>query len=125
MRADRMMRTAPAMLLGLAAFGAAFAATRWWRTPAASPGSAPPGMVWIPGGEFAMGTDAKSAWPDERPSHRVRVTGFWIDATEVTNAHFRRFVEATGYVTTAETAPSAEEILKQLPPGTPPPAKES
>ena len=49
----------------------------------------PPGMVWIPGGEFTMGTDAESAWPEERPAHRVRVDGFWIDQTEVTNAQFR------------------------------------
>jgi formylglycine-generating enzyme required for sulfatase activity len=78
-------------------------------------------MVWIPGGDFLMGCDAPDARPDERPAHRVRVDGFWMDATEVTNARFRAFVEATGYVTVAERAPTAEEILLQLPPGTPPP----
>lgn len=65
----------------------------------------PPGMLWIPGGEFAMGSTAPGAMEDERPVHRVRVTGFWMDATEVTNAQFRAFVEATGYVTTAEKPP--------------------
>ena len=64
-------------------------------------------MVWIPGGEFTMGTDADLGWPDEKPAHRVRVDGFWMDETEVTNAQFRAFVEATGYVTTAEKPPIA------------------
>ena len=84
----------------------------------------PPGMVWIRGGEFLMGSDGDLALPAEGPPHRVRVTGFWIDATEVTNAQFRAFVEATGYVTTAEVAPKLEEIMAQLPPGTPPPDPE-
>jgi formylglycine-generating enzyme required for sulfatase activity len=82
-------------------------------------------MVWIPGGEFMMGTDSEQAWPDERPAHAVRVRSFWMDETEVTNAQFRRFVEATGYVTVAERTPSVEEIMRQVPPGTPPPSQES
>lgn len=40
--------------------------------------------------------------PDALPIHRVSVPGFWMDATEVTNAEFARFVGATGYVTVAE-----------------------
>lgn len=71
-----------------------------------------------------MGTDSELGWPDEKPAHRVRVDGFGIDETEVTNARFAAFVEATGYVTTAEKAPSVEEILAQLPPGTPAPPKD-
>jgi formylglycine-generating enzyme len=81
-------------------------------------------MVWIPGGEFMMGSDSETVWPDERPAHRVRVDSFWMDEQEVTNAQFQAFVVATGYITTAERAPSAEEILKQSPPGTPAPAPE-
>lgn len=69
------------------------------------------------------GGDTELGWPDEKPAHRVRVAGFWMDETGVTNAQFRVFVEATGYVTTAEKLPSLEEILKQLPPGTPPPSQ--
>jgi sulfatase modifying factor 1 len=80
--------------------------------------------VWIPGGEFTMGTDSELGWPDEKPAHRVYVDGFWMDETEVTNAQFRAFVEATGYVTTAEKPPDLEEILRQSKPGTPPPPKE-
>jgi formylglycine-generating enzyme required for sulfatase activity len=82
-------------------------------------------MVWIPGGAFTMGTDSDLAWPDETPAHRVRVDGFWMDQTEVTNAQFQAFVAATGYVTTAEKPPSLEEIMSQSPPGTPPPPREN
>ena len=73
---------------------------------------APPGMVWIPGGEFTMGTDDIRSLPNERPAHRVRVEGFWIDVCDVTNADFAKFVEATGYVTTAEKKPNWEELKK-------------
>lgn len=81
-------------------------------------------MVWIPGGEFTMGSDAQEAKNDEKPSHRVKVTGFWMDAAPVTNRQFKAFVDATGYITTAEKAPVLEEIMAQVPPGTPPPSPE-
>jgi formylglycine-generating enzyme required for sulfatase activity len=57
-------------------------------------------MVWIPGGDFLMGSE--SFYPEERPVHRAHVDGFWIDRYQVTNDDFRRFVDATGYVTVAE-----------------------
>ena len=79
------------------------------------------GMVWIEGGRFAMGADGEPARPDEYPKHPVRVDGFWMDQTEVTNAQFRAFAAATGYVTTAERKPDWEELKQQLPPGTPRP----
>jgi formylglycine-generating enzyme required for sulfatase activity len=116
-----MKRTLGLLVLGLAAFATTYAATSLWKAP---PGR-PPGMVLVPGGTFLMGTDSELAWPDERPAHRVRVDRFWMDEHEVTNAQFRAFVEATGYVTTAEKAPTAEEILAQSPPGTPSPPAES
>src|SRR5690606_41228003 len=78
-------------------------------------------MVLIPGGTYMMGSEDARARPDESPSHQVTVDGFWMDVTEVTNAQFREFVEATGYITTAEKKPSWEELKKQLPPGTPEP----
>ena len=59
----------------------------------------PKGMVWVPGGEFLMGSDHKLAQRNERPAHRVRVHGFWMDETHVTNAQFARFVKSSGYVT--------------------------
>src|SRR5262245_30456672 len=58
------------------------------------------GMVWIPGGEFWMGSDDGPY--DERPRHFVTVDGFWMDRTEVTNAQYAKFVAATGYLTVAE-----------------------
>lgn len=84
----------------------------WWRGPVAllpsttSEVVAPPlrvrkGMVSIPSGEFVMG-DARRGPPDRRPAHVVWLAGYWVDRHLVTNAEFRRFVEATGYVTTAE-----------------------
>ena len=110
--------------LGIGAFGVSFALVRLSRL-AKSPADGPPGMVWVGGGEFTMGTDSDLGWPDEKPAHRVRVDGFWMDEHEVTNAQFRAFVEATGYVTTAEKAPRLEEVMAQLPPGSPPPPKEN
>lgn len=47
---------------------------------------------------------------DAAPIHRVYVSGFWIDTTEVTNAQFEAFVAATGYVTVAEQKPTQEEF---------------
>ncbi|MCH1997832.1 formylglycine-generating enzyme family protein, partial [Achromobacter xylosoxidans] len=81
----------------------------------------PQGMAWIPAGEFLMGNDHRMSQPNERPAHRVRLTGFWMDAHDVTNAEFRRFVDATGYLTTAERKPRWEDLAVQLPPGTPRP----
>jgi formylglycine-generating enzyme len=79
------------------------------------------GMVLVPGGEFMMGGDNDQAAADEYPKHRVRVHKFLMDATEVTNAQFKKFVDATNYVTVAERKPDWEELKKTLPPGTPKP----
>ena len=81
-------------------------------------GPAPHGMVWIPGGEFSVGSNVDSeslcSWPgvtrDAAPIHRVYVDPFWIDATEVTNRQFEGFVKATAYVTVAETKPTQAEF---------------
>ena len=96
-----MKRTLLMVGLVAVAFAVAYAVTKLGSSP-------PPGMVWIPGGEFTMGTDSDLGWPDEKPAHRVRVDGFWMDETDVTNAQFRAFVEATGYVTTAEKPPDVD-----------------
>ena len=59
------------------------------------------GLVLIPAGEFTMGS--ADGQPNERPTHRVRITApFYLGKHEVTQAEFRRFVEATHYKTTAE-----------------------
>lgn len=83
----------------------------------------PEGMVWIPGGEFSMGANdppdmdevGMKATRDARPIHRAYVDGFFMDATDVTNAQFSAFVKATGYVTIAERKPQAQDF-----PGAPP-----
>jgi len=71
------------------------------------------GMVFIPGGTFHMGSDRH--YPEERPVHRVTVAGFWIDRTSVTNREFRKFVNATGYVTFAEIKPDPKDYPGALP----------
>ena len=72
-----------------------------------------PGMTWIPGGTFRMGSDKH--YPEEAPAHRVTVSEFCIDLTPVTNRDFRKFVNATGYVTFAETPPDAKDYPGALP----------
>jgi formylglycine-generating enzyme required for sulfatase activity len=79
------------------------------------------GMVWIPAGNFMMGGDNEQARKDEYPKHGVKVNGFYMDATEVTNAQFSEFVKATGYITTAEKDINWDEIKSQVPPNTPKP----
>lgn len=82
------------------------------------------GMVKIPAQSFLMGANDKEGRVDEFPQHKVQLSEFWIDATEVTNAQFKKFVDATGYITTAEKKPDWEILKKQLPPGTPKPSDE-
>ncbi|MFZ1785527.1 MAG: formylglycine-generating enzyme family protein [Ferruginibacter sp.] len=79
------------------------------------------GMVFIPGGVFDMGGNNEQASADEFPKHKVQVSPFYIDITEVTNEQFKKFVDATGYITTAEKKPDWEELKKSAPPGTPKP----
>jgi formylglycine-generating enzyme len=70
-------------------------------------------MARIPGGSFLMGSDRHYA--EEAPAHRVTVDAFWIDRHAVTNAEFKRFVEATGHVTMAELPAKAEDYPGALP----------
>ncbi|WP_354687224.1 formylglycine-generating enzyme family protein [Cupriavidus necator] len=125
-------RRRDALIALLACAGiAAGAGGSWWYAQSRLPGSPPVvagdgkrgplGMVHVPGGEFLMGSDSKMAQPNEKPAHKVRVHAFWMDKHHVTNAEFRKFVDATGYVTTAERVPAWETLKVQLPPGTPRP----
>ena len=92
-------------------------------------------MRRITGGVFEMGGDMpsgfedmpKTALPqgDELPKHAVQINDFWIDTHEVTNAQFKAFIDATGYITIAERPLDWEEIKKQVPPGTPKPPEEN
>jgi formylglycine-generating enzyme required for sulfatase activity len=79
--------------------------------PSPRPGDGPAGMVWIPGGPFSMGSHDDPE--GNAPLHKVAVSGFWMDRTEVTNAQFEAFVKATGYKTTAERPPTDEGVKKE------------
>lgn len=78
----------------------------------------PPGMVWIPGGEFSMGLPDPSGMTeggsesmnDARPIHRVKLNGFFMDEHEVTNREFAEFVKQTKYITLAEQSISRDEF---------------
>jgi sulfatase modifying factor 1 len=75
-------------------------------------------MVYIPPGKFLMGSNLIESvvlsgsptrgdlrlfvFSDQRPRHTVYLDGYWIDQTEVTVGMFKKFVDATGYMTTAE-----------------------
>jgi sulfatase modifying factor 1 len=80
-------------------------------------------MVWIPGGEFSMGSQdtrqtmcgGHDAMSDAQPIHRVYIDSFWMDETEVTNEQFEKFAKATHYITIAEQTPKTAEF-----PGVPP-----
>ncbi|MFC4991487.1 formylglycine-generating enzyme family protein [Rubritalea tangerina] len=96
------------------------------------PIAAPEGMVWIPGGTYWRGNEedpgnlsvflegitnplqrkqiAEKHFLEERPVHQVAVDGFFMDETEVTNRQFKAFVDATGYVTMAETGLKQEDF---------------
>jgi formylglycine-generating enzyme len=79
-------------------------------------------MILIPGGTFTMGArETEFARPDEFPNNEVTVSSFYMDAHPVTNAQFRKFIEETDYITTAERLIDWEEISRQLPRGTPRP----
>jgi formylglycine-generating enzyme len=66
------------------------------------------GMVLVRGGRFRMG--GAEFYPEERPVHDADVDGFWVDDHPVTNAEFRRFVKATGYMTVAERPPDPADF---------------
>ena len=70
-------------------------------------------MVWIAGGQFAMGSDGY--YQEEAPVHQARVDGFFIDPHPTTNQQFSLFVHETGWVTVAEKSPDPEMY-----PGAPP-----
>jgi len=127
---NRGLLAAVAGAVVLAAAG--YAGVTWWAGSRAAPAAkfqvvvgdgitAPLDMVRVPGGEFLMGSDHKLAQANEKPAHTARVKAFWMDRHHVTNAQFRKFTEATGYVSTAERKPEWETIAPQVPAGTPRP----
>ncbi len=108
------MRPVPLALPWLAALPILLAGCGAAEPPA---GTLRDGMVWIPSGRFTMGS-ADPAFEDANQLVDVKVDGFWLDATEVTNDAFAAFVKATGYVTDAERpTPAPDPAQKGLPPG--------
>ncbi|MEM6516323.1 MAG: SUMF1/EgtB/PvdO family nonheme iron enzyme [Bacteroidota bacterium] len=81
------------------------------------------GMGWVETKTFLQGAKANDQYAmlREKPAHQVKVDGFFIDITEVTNKQFKAFVNATGYLTIAERKIDWEEMKTQLPKGTPKP----
>lgn len=62
----------------------------------------PDDMVFVEGGTFLMGDGFGGGDDDERPVHEVRLDPYMIGRCEVTVGEFGEFIDATGYVTTAE-----------------------
>lgn len=88
------------------------------------------GMIRIKGGNFIYGANDHATIndqpgtkprPDEYPTNELGINSFWMDEAEVTNSQFEKFITSTGYVTTAERPIDLEELMDQLPEGTPPP----
>ena len=84
----------------------------------------PKGMVWIPKGTFIQGAVLHDAMalPRELPNFKVKLDGFFMDITEVTNEQFAKFIDETGYITLAERPIDWDEMKKELPVGTLKPA---
>jgi hypothetical protein len=80
--------------LALTGFAFAYAATGPWNV-------SPFGLlatVWIPGGEFTVGPDSDLGWSDEKLGHLVRVDGFWMDESDVTNAQLGTSAEKNDHL---------------------------
>lgn len=92
------------LLAALAAFAPGTAQSKRWtpasgRPPQAGDEYTNPRdgsvLVFIPGGEFSMGSDSGDA--DEKPAHKLKVEGFWIGRYEVTNKQYMKFMDEEGY----------------------------
>ena len=57
-----------------------------------TPAPPPEGMVYIPAGEFEMGSNDAEAGNNEQPVRKVYVDAFYMDETEVTNLQFKEFL---------------------------------
>ncbi len=71
----------------------------------------PDGMVFVEGGAFQMGNTVGGGDDDELPVHEVTLDSYLIGACEVTVGEFREFVEAAGYMTTAERDSGASVFI--------------
>ena len=70
-------------------------------------------LVFVEGGIFQMGNPYETADPDEKYIHEVKLDSYYIARCEVSVGEFREFIEATGYVTTAERLGNAAVFIGQ------------
>jgi len=63
-----------------------------------------PKMVYVAGDTFTMGCTAEQTdcWENEKPTHKVKVSSYYIAAYELTLAQFKQFIDSSGYKTDAE-----------------------
>ncbi|MBI3653364.1 MAG: SUMF1/EgtB/PvdO family nonheme iron enzyme [Acidobacteria bacterium] len=64
-------------------------------TATTNPPTVPEGMVAVAAGAYTLGTDAGQDLA--RPKHLTTLKAFFIDKTEVTNADYKKFIEATAH----------------------------
>ncbi|MFN8673224.1 MAG: SUMF1/EgtB/PvdO family nonheme iron enzyme [Candidatus Sericytochromatia bacterium] len=67
------------------------------------------GMVYIKGDEFYMGMNSSDT-DDFHPRHKILLSDFYIDKTEVTNLQFKDFIIAGGYTAAGDAFWSAEGL---------------
>ena len=79
----------------------------------ASEDSISTGMIYVPGGTYEMGDVFGDGRENERPVHKVALSGFYISKHEVTVGQFKVFAEETGYTTSAES-PDDPEVRKVI-----------
>ena len=71
-------------------------------------------MVYVPAGQFLMGSEDEDALDDEQPERMVYVDAFWVYQTEVTNTQFADFVAETGYQTHAEEKGNSSILVENI-----------
>jgi formylglycine-generating enzyme required for sulfatase activity len=101
MRSILFLVTVPALVIGALALAGRAQDVPHKSEPPLRPNPIPEinGMVFVPAGEFAMGTTApellKTGEVDEFPQRRIFVDDFYIDIREVNNAEYKVFLDST------------------------------
>jgi formylglycine-generating enzyme required for sulfatase activity len=55
-------------------------------------------MLYVPAGQFTMGLD-NDKYETDNPAHKITLSDYWIDQTEVTNAMYQKCVDAQACAT--------------------------
>ena len=77
----------------------------------ANPGGSGDDFVLVEGGSFQMGNPHETADPDEKYIHEVELDSYYAGKCEISVGEFREFVEAAGYITTAERLGNAAVFI--------------